>query len=177
MYGIIYKATGPSGLVYIGKTTNTLAKRKSEHAYCMKKGDKRSAFQFALLVESFSSFTWEQIDTAETKEELDEKEKQWIAHYESMNPEKGYNQQYGDFGRKQSAVTKRKLSEINKGKIHSAETRKKLSEALKGRKKAPFTEEHRRKLSEAKKGCVPWNKGKRIKQVNREGGPAGAANP
>jgi group I intron endonuclease len=37
------------------------------------------------------------------------------------------------------------------------EIRKKLSVALTGRK---FSDEHKRKLSDAKKGVVPWNKGK-----------------
>ncbi len=32
--GIIYKATSPSGKVYIGQTIQTLDKRKSGHFYC-----------------------------------------------------------------------------------------------------------------------------------------------
>ena len=42
----------------------------------------------------------------------------------------------------------------NKGKFLSEEHRKKLSEAKKGKKRMPFSEEHRRKISEAKKGKV-----------------------
>lgn len=45
-----------------------------------------------------------------------------------------------------------------KGKSWSEDTRRKMSEAKKGR---TFTEEHRRNMSEAQKGKVTWNKGKK----------------
>ena len=48
-----------------------------------------------------------------------------------------------------SDETKRKLSEINKGKTHSDETKRKLSEINKGKK---VSDETRRKLSEMNKG-------------------------
>jgi hypothetical protein len=50
-----------------------------------------------------------------------------------------------------SEETRRKIGEFNKGKIVSEETRKKLSDAHKGKSKKPFSEEHRRKMSESKK--------------------------
>ena len=40
----------------------------------------------------------------------------------------------------------------NQGKLLSEEHRKKMSEAKKGKKRMPFSEEHCRKISEAKKG-------------------------
>ena len=39
----------------------------------------------------------------------------------------------------------------NSGKYFSEEHRRKISEANKGKKRAPFSEEHRRKISEAAK--------------------------
>jgi group I intron endonuclease len=176
-YGIIYKATGPIGKVYIGQTIQTLKSRKSAHKYMSLKKDRRSAFQSVLFDEGFDAFTWEEIDQAETQEELDAKEKAWIAHYDSMNPEKGYNNTDGGIkttyslesrckisealkgnknhiGKRHTAETRRKMSELmkgnknNLGKHHSPETRKKMSESLKGR---TVTAETRRKLSEAHK--------------------------
>ena len=44
-----------------------------------------------------------------------------------------------------------------KGKTYSEETRRKISEANKGKVRS---EEHCKKMSEIKKGQVPWNKGK-----------------
>ena len=51
------------------------------------------------------------------------------------------------------------------GKKFSEETRRKLSEAKKGR---TFSEEHCRKLGEAHKGRTPWNKGKKCKPITEE---------
>ena len=44
-----------------------------------------------------------------------------------------------------------------KGKMYSEESRRKISEALKGKKKS---EEHCKKMSESLKGRTVWNKGK-----------------
>ena len=55
------------------------------------------------------------------------------------------------------------------GKHHSEETKLKMSQAKKG-KHTPWTtgpqsEEHIKKLSEAGKGKIPWNKGISIKKI------------
>ena len=73
----------------------------------------------------------------------------------------------GAFGAVRSEETRKKLSEVNKGKNNpnygksfSNEHRKKLSEAHKGK---VLSEEHRRKNSEAKKGLNNPNYGKKGK--------------
>jgi group I intron endonuclease len=133
------------------------------------KGDQKETFQIALLDEGFSNFTWEQIDTAETQEELGRKEIYWIAHYDSTNPDKGYNLKDGGINGKPSEETRRKQSEAhigqipwNKGKeglTHrppSEETRRRISAALIGDKNPMYgkhpTEETRKKLREAHSG-------------------------
>jgi len=169
MYGIIYKATGPDDRVYIGQTVKTLKRRKSQHAFRTKKGDRRGAFHIALLELGFSSFTWDQIDNAETAGELDAKEKQWIAYYKADNPAFGYNIFEGGSSPRQTQESRQKLSEATKGRKRlpfSEETRRKMSEANKGRKLTPeqyqkmckalkgrkLTSEHRQKISEGLKG-------------------------
>jgi group I intron endonuclease len=154
VHGIIYKATGPTGKVYIGQTVKTLATRKGAHKVRAIKGDRRGAFQIAILEEGFSKFSWEQIDQAETQAELDQKEIYWIAHYDSTNPEKGYNGRGGGTDRTPNEQTRRRMSEAHKN--ISPETRKKMSEVKKG-KPSPMngrhhSEETRRKMSEAKRG-------------------------
>jgi hypothetical protein len=133
MYGIIYKATGPGGKVYIGQTVKTLKARKSAHAFRAKKQDRRGAFQVAILEHGFDAFTWEEIDRADTPEELDVKEKDWIAHYDSMNPEKGYNGTDGGIRYKPSLEAIKKSAEARRGRHPSAETRRKLRESHKGK--------------------------------------------
>ena len=61
-------------------------------------------------------------------------------------PKKGY---------KQSEGHRRKINGM-KGKHHSEETKTKMREAKMGKK---LSLAHRKKLSEAKEGKIPWNKG------------------
>ena len=50
------------------------------------------------------------------------------------------------------------------GLVHTEETRKKIRYAKKGK---PFSEEHKKKLSEVKKNVyIPWNKGKKTNSQN-----------
>jgi group I intron endonuclease len=156
VYGIIYKATGPAGLVYIGQTVKTLAKRKNNHRYRAMKGDRRGAFQIAILEHGFEAFVWEQIDQADTREELDRKEKDWITQFNSMDPAHGYNNDSGGKYGKHGEETRRKLSNIRMGenspwfgKHLSTEHRRKIGEAEKGH---PVSAETRQKISRAQKG-------------------------
>jgi hypothetical protein len=48
-----------------------------------------------------------------------------------------------------SPQTRRKLSEINKGKTLSEETRRKMSESMKGKNRGPKSEATRQKIREA----------------------------
>jgi hypothetical protein len=73
-------------------------------------------------------------------------------------------------GRKHTEETKKKMSENRKGKLLSEETKIKLSEMRKNpseevmnrlnRKGVPLAEEHKEKISQSLKGRIPWNKGK-----------------
>jgi group I intron endonuclease len=102
------------------------------------KKDRRSDFQIALLEQGFSNFKWEQVDTAGSKEELNTKEKYWVAYYKANDPKYGYNMNDGGSNYKASLETRQKLSELKKGnkyglgKHPSAETRQKLSKAKRG---------------------------------------------
>jgi len=163
-YGIIYKVNGPTGKIYIGQTIKSLKLRKRQHSYMANKKDHRTAFQIAILeFGGVDAFTWEQIDEAENQVELDTKEKQWIAFYNSNNADKGYNTFSGGKDAKHTPETRRKMSEAksglknhNFGKSKSAETRRKISEALKGINNPnfgkPIPNEIRQKMSDAHKG-------------------------
>ena len=61
-------------------------------------------------------------------------------------------------GVKHSLETRLKMSNSSKGMKHTEETKRKMSEMAMGRKRSP---ESRLKMSIAKKGIIPWNKGKK----------------
>lgn len=90
---VIYKVTNlKTQEVYIGATTKSIEERKIDH---LQKSNKKagSYFQEAIHTYGQDSFTWEQIDTASSTNELAEKEKQYILKYNSK--EHGYNSDSG----------------------------------------------------------------------------------
>ena len=58
--------------------------------------------------------------------------------------------QGGYMGKYDDPIYRKRLSIANTGKKHSLEARKRMSEAAKGKKRKPFSEEHKRKLSESR---------------------------
>ena len=92
--GIIYKVTNQeNGKIYIGQTIQTLNERKNKHYYKARQEEYTTHFINALRKYPEEVFTWEIIDKEETQEALDEKEKYWIAYYNSV--EEGYNTKDG----------------------------------------------------------------------------------
>ena len=92
---IVYKAENKvSGNVYIGQTKYDLSRRIAEHS---KKSQRpKSKFHKALMSYGIENFDWVVIDTAKTKEELNQKEIYWINEYNSINV--GYNMVEGGTG-------------------------------------------------------------------------------
>ena len=108
------------------------------------------------------AFTYEILEENVFDEFLPDLEVAYIASFNTVVPH-GYNQNSGGSHAIPSESTRRKMSEIGKGRKgpnlgrkFSVEHRKKLSEAGKGRKGPnlgrKFSVEHRKKLSEAHKG-------------------------
>lgn len=87
-YGIIYCAYNKINQKrYIGQTIQRLSERKAAHY----SKDKEIYFHKALHKYAEDDWEWSIIDTAETKEDLDNKEIYWISYYDSQNPKHGYN--------------------------------------------------------------------------------------
>lgn len=90
---IVYKVTNQeTGKVYVGATSKSIEKRKEDH---LQKAQKKGGtyFQEAISTYGPDAFTWEQIDSATTSNELAEKEKKYILKYDSK--ENGYNSDAG----------------------------------------------------------------------------------
>lgn len=77
--------------VYIGITTCKLSKRFNEHKCEANKESPSLPLHRAIKKYGVDNFIVAQIDCANTREELQEKEIYWISYYESNNNEFGYN--------------------------------------------------------------------------------------
>ena len=138
VYGIIYKVTNKlNGKVYIGQTTKSISIRRSEHYSC----SRDYHFHKAIRKYNKSDFIWEEIDTAKTKEELDNKEIYYISLYNTYK--EGYNMTFGGSTRKgyrcsedtKELIRHTKIGNTNMlGKRHTKESKNKMSEAVKGNK-------------------------------------------
>jgi group I intron endonuclease len=151
---IIYRALFPNGKSYIGQTIYNLEKRKYEHKYSSEHGVK-FVFYHAIRKYGFDSIEWSIIDTAETQEELNEKEKYWIKYYNTCIYNKnsnGYNSNFGGgsgSGYKHTKEAIEKIKLIHKGRKLSEESKEKIRKAHLGTK---LSDEAKQKMSEVRKG-------------------------
>lgn len=145
---VIYKITNTvNGKVYIGKTIKTMEKRWVRHKSLSFK--KKTPLYLALQKYGFESFLIEEIDKASTLEELNEKEKQWITHYQSKDREKGYNMTDGGDGGEQSPEILERVADMKRGKPLSKEHRENISKGLIGKTGHPISEETKNKISKS----------------------------
>ncbi len=156
----VYKVTNLiNGKYYIGKTTQTLRTRRSQHIADMNR-NRQYYFIRALRKYGVESFDWSIIDTCSTPEELNEREIYWIDKLNSKNRYIGYNVADGGKGGgnragvKLSEETCKKISVAKLGTHwgnHSEETKQRMSECRIG---IEFSETHKQNLSIARKKRV-----------------------
>ena len=149
--GSIYKISFPNGKHYIGLTTS-LEQRTKDHKHWAKSGSSKYLYNSIRKYNMVDNLELIEIDTADTKDELCEKEIQYIQEYNSyyMNGN-GYNMTYGGEGVNGYVYTeedKQKRSEISKQYFANPEARQKMSEAQKTRFDNP---EARQRASEGQK--------------------------
>lgn len=157
---IIYKITNLiNGKCYVGQTRTTLQERWKHHRH----SHGCSAIHSALIKYGFDNFTIEEIDQANTQEELNQKEQYWIGKLNTLSPN-GYNLTTGGESPNWCNESKMRMSESKKGTYPSEETRTLLSEVKKGSKNSFYgrhhTEESKAKISKSKLGQKPWITGK-----------------
>ena len=117
-FGYIYKIVFPNGKHYIGLTTTSLEQRTKEHKKCAKSGNTKIMYKALRKYDMIDTLELIEIDTADTEEELCEKEIGYILIYNSyyMNGN-GYNMTYGGDG--------------TTGYVYTEEDRQKQSEKMK----------------------------------------------
>lgn len=169
IYGRIYKITNTvNQKVYVGQTIQALEARFRDHCN-LKKSTERSAIRFSIQKYGRGNFKIEEIDQAESQDELNKKEIYWIGRLNCLCPN-GYNLSLGgNGGGKLHESTKRKISDNQKGRpstaVWSVETRQRLSKMMTGMGNHRFgisdSEETRLRKSLSHKGkqttwsCVP----------------------
>ena len=140
---LIYKATTPNGKVYIGQTTTPIKGRMRRHLYDAIV--RQHPYMFSNAIRKYrENITWEVKELCK-KENLDEREIHWIAHYDSNNPQKGYNSTKGGLGwngREHSQETKDNISKANKGR----------PSINKGRPGTPWSQEQKNWISKLNTG-------------------------
>jgi hypothetical protein len=133
--GSIYKIQFPNEKHYIGLTTTSLEQRTKEHKYLAKMGDTKYLYKALRKYDMVDTFQLIEIDTADTFEELCEKEFEYIIEYNSYYINgNGYNMTFGGEGSNGYVYTeddKLKISEMCKKYWENPEARKQMSEIMK----------------------------------------------
>ncbi len=144
VYGVIYVITNLlTGMKYVGQTTRSLKERFGEHMKA------KTHLGNAIRHYGVENFTVEVIEECETLDQLNEREKFWIAELNTQHPH-GYNfTDGGQQGASPSAESRKKMSDAHTGVKRSPETVARMSESQKGK---VLSLEHRAKLSEAGRG-------------------------
>lgn len=153
---IIYKITNKlNGKMYIGQTVQKLTDRWSDHSRpCIGRHKNGSAIAYAIQKYGKDNFILEQIDTAESLEELNTKEVTYIKALNTLAPN-GYNLELGGESKVCHEDTKAKISATMKTKPKDALFGgKRQVGAPKGR---PVSEERKAQISATMTGQPqPW---------------------
>ena len=152
-YGYIYKITNRlNNKIYVGLHKSPVL----DESYW---GSGR-LISAAIKKYGVENFSREILEWCNTRQELNRRERFWIKKLDSKRH--GYNISDGGdggatrIGMHHSEDTKEKIGRKHRGKYVSKEVKSKLSESLKGRNSPlygiPLTEEHKKKISENRKG-------------------------
>ena len=147
--GYNYKIQFPNGKHYIGLTTTSLKHRQGQHRCAAKNGDTQILYKALRKYDMIDTFELIEIDTADTTEELCEKEIQYIISYNSYIDENGYNMTLGGEG--------------TFGYIHTEECKQKMSEA-----KKEYYEKNPEASQKAIEGVKKYNESPEARQQARD---------
>lgn len=154
----VYIHTAPNGKVYVGITS-----QKPEIRWQNGKGYKSNK-HFANAIDKYGwdNFTHEVLVNGLTQEQAEQRETELIAFHNSANKSFGYNRALG--GHALSEESRKKIGNTRKERIalgliktdydrhFSEETKRKISEARKGKPGKPWTDEQKKHMSQMRTG-------------------------
>ena len=151
--GVIYKITNKlNGKIYIGQTARTLEERMKEHRWSNELYIDRAIRKYGI-----NAFEVSVVEECTDSDELNERERYWIAFYNCKKPN-GYNMTDGGDGGAGHVVSeeaKNKISKFHKGRKKSEKTCKKISESKTGHS---LSKNHRNKIGETGRGRIASSK-------------------
>jgi group I intron endonuclease len=164
-YGVVYLITNKrNGKCYIGQTTN-FSKRIKKYKRLECKGQQR--LYNSLAKHGVENFSFEIIDEAIDKIQLDFLEIFYIEKFRSTESDHGYNLRSGGSFGKHSKESNLKNSEAHKGITITEEAKRKISIANSGKKR---TDEQIKFLSELRKGIKQTEEHIKKSADSRRGG-------
>lgn len=132
-----------NGKVYVGQT-KCLTNRKLAHLSTARAGDQRPLYA-SIRKHGAENFAFEVLEECDDSL-ADEREQHWVTHFDSFNPEKGYNLTSGGVAATKVRVFEKRCQKLRKES--NPERGTKISARLTGRK---LSEEHKRATSEGVK--------------------------
>jgi group I intron endonuclease len=141
MMRVIYKITNPKGRVYIGQTSN-IAKRVSSYRRC-------TCYGQTLLFNSIKKYGWDKHEFKIVHELPQDVDQSIVNTYEIL-----YIEQYQSHAFKYPKNGGLNLTDGGGGtlgKVFTDKDRERVSRILTGKKRKPFTDEHRKNISETHK--------------------------
>lgn len=142
-----------NGKCYVGQTCRPVEVRFSDHRKSAGYVKSRHRYVIARAIHNYGwdNFECSVIEECPSQFVMDERERYWISHYNSVFPN-GYNADIGGKGKgRVSENTKCKIGSAHRGKHVSSETRARISKSKTG-VSIPKTEEHKKKIGAANSG-------------------------
>lgn len=143
--------------MYIGKTKHSLAKRMKGHYNDTRKeaenGEFVGIFHIAIHKYGEDSFEWTILEDNIDDNDLNDREKYWIAHYNTYKNKAHYNLTPGGDGGECDDYVKEKIRKKNTGRKWTQEQRDNFSRVVTGRKHAPETIQKMKDVPRTEEWC------------------------